>query len=277
MAKKTIIINWGWKEKPLQNIWLTEQGYCLVCTNKTNDLSEIKTMAKSYLKNGTVLVFLHKNTPHNATEQTRIDLYDQLTNKTNPIKVRLFGGGTERIYFGKNSKGIVGAGGTFPLPTLDESTLTENKPDFILDRDKKIINQAYFDHVWNAYWDAPKNNVYNLMEEFRFYTDGFDWTMENANAKFLTHLADYASLWHKLHSFAGVHIKENQQPEYAMDSCMAHLQHANDEDTLNLIKNTREEIAQIITGGKMAEAMQTLIKSGYNNLFQCFKEIPLYL
>jgi 3-keto-L-gulonate-6-phosphate decarboxylase len=62
-----------------------------------------------------------------------------------------------------------------------------------------------------------------------------------------------------------------------MDSCMAHLHHANDEDTLNLIKNTRKEIAQIITGGITAETMQTLVKSSYNKLFQCFKEIPLYL
>jgi hypothetical protein len=172
---------------------------------------------------------------------------------------------------------MVGAAGTFPSTVFDGETYTEVKPNFILDEEKKCINQEYFDHVWNAYWDAPKNNVYNLMEEFRFYTDGFDWTMENANAKFLTHLADYTSLWHKLHSFVGVHIEENQQTEYAMDSCMVHLQYANDEDTLDLIKNTRKEITQIITGEITTGEMQTLVKNSYNNLFQCFKKIPLYL
>jgi hypothetical protein len=273
----TIIINWGWKEEPLQNIWQTEQGQCLVCTNKSNDLSEIENIAKSYLKTGVVLIFLHKNTPHNATEKTRTALYNQLKDQDNDVRVRLFGGGTEPIYFGKNSKGMVGAAGTFPSTVFDEETFTEHRPNFILDEDQKLISQAHFDHVWNAYWHTPKNNVYNLMEEFRFYTDGFDWTIEDADAKFLTHLVDYESLWHKLHSFAGVQIEGNPKTEYAIDAYLAHLQHTNDKLVLTLMEDTRKDIAQIITGGITAEEMQTLIKKSYNNLYQCFKEIPLYL
>jgi hypothetical protein len=283
MTRKAIIINWGWKDillsniDPPKNIWQTEQGHCLVCTNKSGDLSEIHEITKSCLKTGAVLVFLHKNPPHNATEKIRIALYNQLKDQDNAVRVRLFGGGSEPIYFRKNSQGMVGATGTFPSTVFDEETFTEHRPNFILDEDNKRINQEYFDHVWNAYWHTPKNNVYSLMEEFQFYSRGFDWTVEDANARFLTHLADYKSLWHKLHSFAGIPIADNQQSEYAIDAYIAHLQHTNDNITLTLIENIRKDIAQILAGEVAQDEAKSLVRNVYNDLFECFKVIPSYL
>ena len=287
--QKSIIINWDWHKSIVcdndlfDNTWHTGAGDILSCSNvKKDNILDIIPMAQYYVQKGPVLIFLHKNTPHNSTESDLLILRETLKPSlmAYEVRVRLFGGGTEPIYYIRDkSNGIVGTRGINP----DKGTFPENyssvdkEKNFIIDKDQKLINQAHYDHVWNAYWHTPKNNVYNLMEEFRFYTDGFDWTMDNADAKFLTHLADYPSLWYKLHSFAGVPIEDNQQPEYAIEAYMAHLQHTNNKVTLTLIENTRKDIAQIITGGKTAEEMQTLIKKSYNNLYQCFKEIPLYL
>jgi hypothetical protein len=290
-TNKSIIINWDWHDKLIypngedfSDTWNTGKGHFLACTNIDNiKLLDIISMAKYYLQKGPVLIFLHKNTPHNSTEYDRLTLLENLRSSPYDIRVRLFGGGKEPIYYSGVSKGIVGIKGKdankgiFPQTQKSKELITNSIQNFILNTEQKRINQEYFDHVWNAYWHTPKNSVYNLMEEFRFYTDGFDWTMDNADAKFLTHLADYKSLWHKLHSFAGVPIEDNQQPEYAIEAYMAHLQHTSGKVTLTLIENTRKEIVQIITGEITTGEMQTLVKKSYNNLYQCFKEIPLYL
>lgn len=286
--KKLILIVWGWDEsvsgKELKP-WLTnETASALWLANIKDDIKKIASIITSIKSwhEYQILIFLHETEPHSYRRHDQEKLYQSLGSAAVNVRSRLFGAGKGSVYFGKNCRnGIIGMNGRL-AETYQEDPLSDDvRAEFILDEDRRIISQKHFDYVWNAYWHQPSEVIFRMAERFNRQARGFQ-RKENDTEHFLGHLAQDTTLWHQLHSFAGISLDggspvDTAALEYNLDAYIAQFSESGSAELVDELENARSGIKNLLQTGTFEGEDQTkTVSTVYNKLFGLHDNIVGY-
>lgn len=284
---KTILVNWTFKSEYCTNpeapstIWTcNDEGYRFICTNLT-DTTEIEKIIVKCASDGELLILLHKNPPHNSTLKDIDTMCQNLKNRKGKFVIRLFGGGTESLYFGpKSDLGILGDRNKGLFATFyetNEPQYKKGRSQFIINRDTKTVDVVNLKYIWRNYWEAPKKTVYSLMEDFRLHTDGFNFE-QDANA-YISHLKTNETLFNALQAFANPPKDDVHTPtfQYSLKTLQDHLEKSSDHhDTLSNLQQLRGKVSGTLTGENIVDHSSHL-REIYTGMFQLFQQIPVNL
>jgi hypothetical protein len=288
MALKHILINWNWNGKfDPAKFWQctrhsdkTHKGdlYQLWCVNfKGNDrLDHLLTKLPSLLESGDCLILLHKNPPHSSKGDDVSKIHDFVSglNVPNKAYIRLFGGGTEPLYFGpKSHLGILGNReegdfGDYFIDSKGEQYKLE------LERGEHIVDHEHLAYIWKNYWETPKQLIYNLLEDFRFHTDGFNF---DGQVRWKDHLQDNLLLWNRLNCFSDDSFMPDKgyasTQDHKLMEYRVHL--GGGHSTLLELDGCRDKVKKMVKTSRPDNVKE--VKEVYNSLFKLFKAIPTQL
>lgn len=284
---KTILVNWTFKPEYCTTAAQSNLGWTsndnrfrFICTNKT-DIREIEQIIYTCAPDGDLLVLLHKNPPHSTTLIDVDKMYHSLKDREGKLIIRLFGGGTELLYFGpKSDLGILGDRDKGLFATfyeIKEPQYKKVRSGFIINRDTKTVDSTNLEYIWRNYWESPKKVLYRLMEDFRLYTDGFNF--EQNEVSFQEHLMSNPTLWYALHCFAG-HPKEDtptQIFQYGLSMFQEYLESGSyHHEILSNLQQLRKKVSDVLTGENISDHSSHL-REIYTGMFQLFQQIPVHL
>jgi len=287
MSKSTIIIVWGWSKNgviPLNthNLWHTPSGHRLVCTDVHKNATGqelLHSLVSDHANDGPVLVFLHKTEPHSYVEADRSTILDAIDpTAARQVRVRLFGGGIEPVYFGWESElGMLGLNGCFPTTVTGPSEVIfeEKKSSLFVEEEKDKICQEHFDYVWDIYWHPPYKLIFSLAERFRFWTDGCEL---GEGLGFSTYLKHYDLLRQQLICFAAKGgVEENLHSHFASDynyDSYELLLRETNPALFEKLQLTREAVRNMLEAKPVTKKdAQDVVDKTFNELFGLFKEI----
>jgi len=285
--QKNILINWTFHPdlrtdwNALNSIWTrNDASYQLFTINET-EFEKLKAAIDACPSEGELLVLLHKNPPHNMTLRDIEYLYGSIK-RTGKLTIRLFGGGTEPLYFGPKSEfGILGDRDKGLFATsyeIKEPAYKKVRSNFMVDRDSRRVNAEHLAYIWRNYWESPKKTVYRLMENFRLHTDGFDFDAGNQDA-YLTHLQSNSAVWHALHHFAGQPLDgaPAQTEQYALTTLQSHIgTHPDHSNLHNHLHQLRKKVGDTLNNGNSTNYPDH-VRTIYTGMFDLFKNIPVNL
>ncbi len=285
--QKNILINWTFHRdlrtdwNATNTIWAcNDASYQLFTINET-EVEKLNAAIEACPSEGELLVLLHKNPPHNTTLLNIEHLYKSIK-RTGKFTIRLFGGGTEPLYFGPKSEfGILGDRDKGLFATsyeIKEPAYKKVRSTFMVDRDSRKVEAEHLAYIWRNYWESPKKTVYRLMEDFRLHTDGFDFGANNSGA-YRGHLQSNSTVWHALHCFTGQPRSDApaEAEQYALTTLQDHLEKSSDhQDTLSNLQQLRGKVSDTLNGENIVD-YPNHVRTIYTGMFDLFKNIPVNL
>lgn len=214
-TKRVIVVVWHWDKAEQSamtedwDCWQSPEGKLFVrasCPNDDKSCELLSTISKQLLNPDSAILFLlHESTPHYFDDAFRKALLKKLELPSSRLRVRLFGGRRGPIYLANSELGVLGVEGNFPVwynVPLPDGRIDRKRSDFVLNHERKLLNDKHLDYLWMCYWNTPKDIIRRLAENFEWWMMGYEAQLRKPESNLCEYLCLEPVLWHKLAQFA---------------------------------------------------------------------------
>ncbi|MBC7774266.1 MAG: hypothetical protein H7246_02420 [Phycisphaerae bacterium] len=237
-------------------------------------------LAAQYLQNGQLLILLH-NSSHAYRADSRQEIFEKLRGHDylHHLKILLFGGGRTPIYNDGVNKGFLGSDGNFSRELQNAASGEKTETKVIHTPKERLLYPEPFSHVWGHYWVSTRHKVYSLMENFRLWTDAFDFAEYDRFIQYLRQ--ESGMLWPQL-----VHFTQNKREIEKLPKslkselldfsfCEKQVELIHGRDRSLKYKNARETVGNLLTKPlKSAKDAEDARDTIYNELDELQNALP---